>query len=61
MFGPLQLYVGEPVPVTPAALNVIPVPTHNGFGEALTLVIVGTAFTVTVEEVLVALVQPIPG
>ena len=49
------------MPLTPVAVNVILVPTHNGFGEALTLVIVGNAFTVTDVVVAVALVHPAPG
>jgi len=39
----------------------ITVPTHNGFGDAFTLVIVGTAFTLTAEVAELALVQPVPG
>ena len=61
LLGPLQLYVAEPVPVTPVALRFNVVPTHNGFGDALTLVIVGNAFTVTAVVTDVALVQPLPG
>ena len=49
------------MPLTPVALRVIAVPVHNGFGDALTLVIVGKAFTVTAEVTDVALVQPVPG
>ena len=60
-FGPVQLYVGDPMPLTPAALNVTDEPTHSRFGNALTLVIIGNAFTVTVVVVAVALVQPPPG
>ena len=36
-------------------------PTHAGFGDSLTLVIVGTAFTLTAGVTDVALVQPAPG
>ena len=61
LFGPVQLYVGDPVPLTPNALSVIAVPTQSGFGDASTLVIVGNAFTVTVVVVCVTLVQPAPG
>ena len=61
VLGPLQLYVGEPVPLTPTALKVAPVPTHSAFGEALILVMVGKAFTVTVDVDEFALVQPVPG
>ena len=49
------------MPLTPVALRVITVPTQSGFGVALTLVIVGKAFTVTAEVTDVALVQPVPG
>ena len=36
--------------------------THNNVGDALTLVIIGTAFTVTAVVVTdIALVQPVPG
>jgi hypothetical protein len=49
------------VPVTPVALNVIDVPVHNGLGDALILVIVGKAFTVTGDVTEVLLVQPVPG
>jgi hypothetical protein len=49
------------VPLTPVALRVIPVPTQSGFGDALTLVIVGNAFTVTAAVTDVALPQPPPG
>jgi len=61
LLGPVQLYVGEPVPLTPAALSVIADPAHNGFGDALTLVTVGNAFTVTIEVFFMALVHPAPG
>src|SRR4051794_21863580 len=44
-FGPVQLYVGVPVPATPLALRLIVDPTHSVDGTALTLVIVGSAFT----------------
>jgi hypothetical protein len=60
-FGPVQLYVGAPVPVTPVAVSVIAVPTQSGFGDAFTLEIVGSGFTVTVDVTEVALVQPAPG
>ena len=49
------------MPLTPVALRVIAVPVQSGFGVALTLVMVGKAFTVTVEVTDVALVQPAPG
>ena len=49
------------MPVTPVALRFIVVPTHSKSGDALTLDIVGTAFTVTDVVVAVALVQPVPG
>jgi hypothetical protein len=49
------------VPLTPVALRVIAVPTQSGFGDALTLVIVGNAFTTTAPVTAVALVQPVPG
>jgi hypothetical protein len=52
------LYVG--VPLTPVALRVMAVPVQSGFGDALTLVIVGKAFTVTIAVTEVALVQPAP-
>ena len=48
------------MPLTPVALNVIAVPTHSGFGDALTLVIVGNGLTVTAEVTDVLLVQPVP-
>ena len=58
--GPLHAYVtGVPVPVTPVALKVIDVPTHNWPGVAVTVVIVGTAFTDTVPVCAVKLVQPV--
>jgi hypothetical protein len=44
-FGPLQLYAGLPVPLTPVALRLTVVPVHKGFGDALILAIVGAAFT----------------
>ena len=50
-----------PVPVTPVALNVIDAPAHKGLGDALILVIVGNALTVTGEVTDVLLVQPVPG
>ena len=49
------------MPLTPVAVNVILVPTHNGFGEALTLVIVGNGLTVTAGVTDVLLVHPVPG
>ena len=39
----------------------IVVPIQSGFGDALTLAIVGTAFTLTVGVTEAALVQPEPG
>jgi len=49
------------VPLTPAALRFSVAPTQSGLGETLTLVIVGTAFTVTADVTEEALVQPAPG
>ena len=49
------------MPLTPVALRVIAVPTQSGLGDALTLVIVGNAFTSTAGVTEVALVQPVPG
>jgi hypothetical protein len=60
-FGPDHAYIGVPVLVTPVALSVIEVPVHNGLGDALILVIVGSAFTVTGDVTEVLLVQPVPG
>ena len=51
LFGPLQLYVGLPVPLTPVALRFIAVPTQRANGDALTLVIVGNELTVTEADV----------
>jgi len=53
--------VGDPVPVTPVALRFNVAPTQSGFGEALTLPIVGNAFTVTIGVDAEALTQPAPG
>jgi len=47
------------VPLTPAALRFNTVPTQSGFGVALTLVIVGTALTVTKDVTDVLLVHPV--
>jgi hypothetical protein len=60
-FGPLQLYAGVPVPLTPVALRLNVVPVHKGFGDALILVKVGNALTVTDVVVCTVLVQPEPG
>ena len=49
------------MPLTPVAVRFSVVPTQRGFGNALTLVIVGNAFTVTVDVTDVALVHPAPG
>jgi hypothetical protein len=49
------------VPLTPVALKVVAAPTQSGFGEALTLAIVGNAFTVTGAVTEIELVQPVLG
>ena len=49
------------MPLTPVAVRFSVVPIQSGFGEAVTLVMVGNAFTVTVAVTDAALVQPPPG
>jgi hypothetical protein len=59
--GPLQLYDGEPVPLTPIALKVDAVPTQKKLGDMLIEEMVGTGFTETIDVVLIVLVHPAPG
>jgi hypothetical protein len=59
--GPLQLYVGVPVPPVSVAVSVIAPPEQRLLDDAVTLLIAGCIFMVTDEVVAVALaVQPVP-
>jgi len=59
LLGPVQLYdVNEPTPVTLPALSVSPDPTQRFVEDGVIDATVGSAFTVTIAAVLVALTQP---
>ena len=47
LLGPVQLYTGLPVPLTPVAVRLIIDPVQSDDGDALSPVIAGNVFTVT--------------